>query len=492
MMCETRLAALRRLLAALMLAVPMFVLLSGSGAQAQPPGPNDCCQCDSTAFSCGPPNAGTCGVCPVVLMASCNGDTGLCATFTPTQTPTNTPTPPPTNTPTNSPSQTPTFTATNSPTDTPTATFTPTSTPTSTATDTPTETPTATPTNTPTNTPTVTDTPTETPTSTPTDTPTITPTPTETPTETPTNTPTDTPTATDTPTETPTQTPTNTPTETPTPTDTPTETPTSTPTETATPTDTPTETPTLTPTVTPTNTETQTPSPTPGADDCCQCNGLGSTCGPPIAGACGTGPSGTPCVPVFQAACQMNGLCATFTPTPTITPTFTSTSTPTNTPTITPTSTPTATPTDTGTPTNTPTQTATPTLMPPEITGGAVGGSTSVQGMGVPNPNPGNNCIRIFKCVTPNGPCPGPNDMLIGQGSVDAQGKFFIGVSPPLVAGDKIYAFDVCNTLTGPVVTVVAPGQTVPLLSPPTLLGMALILTLVGIYGMIRMRQSSS
>jgi hypothetical protein len=188
-------------------------------------------------------------------------------------------------------------------------------------------------------------------------------------------------------------------------------------------------------------------------------------------------------VPVFQASCLGNGLCATFTPTPT------DTGTPTNTPTETATFTPSSTPTDTATPTDTPTPTSTPTPMPPAITGGAVNGSTSVQGMGVPNATPGNNCIQIFKCSTPAGPCPGPSDILIGMGSVNSQGKFVIGVSPPLVTGDKIYAVDVCNMLTGPVVTVTA-GQVVPLLSPPLMLAMAFVLTLVGILGVARLRRS--
>ncbi|HVM98094.1 MAG TPA: hypothetical protein VMT89_16995, partial [Candidatus Acidoferrales bacterium] len=195
-----------------------------------------------------------------------------------------------------------------------------------------------------------------TPTSTPTST--NTPTPTETPTSTWTSTftatPTRTPTVTPTFTYTPTSTPTATPTRTPTPTNTPTSTPTPTPTSTFTPTWTPTITQTPTVTLTPTRTSTPTVTPTvtntPGATDCCQSGGVVLSCGPPVNGQCGAGN-----IPIFGAACQGDGTCATFTATPTWTSSPTGTITFTPTPTNTPTSTSTSTPSPSPVPTTTPT-----------------------------------------------------------------------------------------------------------------------------------------
>lgn len=117
-----------------------------------------------------------------------------------------------------------------------------------------------------------------------------------------------------------------------------------------------TTTPTPTLTSTPTNTPTQTTTPAPGANDCCAC---GPFCSAPVSGSCGV------CGTVFNAVCDDDGSCTTFTPTPTRTPTTTPTASftwtagpsPTNTATVTSTPTPTVTPTttNTGTPTQTPT-----------------------------------------------------------------------------------------------------------------------------------------
>ncbi len=346
----------------------------------------------------------------------------------------------------------------------PTATTTPTATSTATPTDTPTATPTATPTETPSGTPTETptDTPTASPTATPTDTPTHTPT--ETPTSTPTNTPTDTPSATPTatPTDTPTHTPTNTPTAPPTltptatptwtPTDTPTQTPTSTPTRT--PTITPTSTPTLTPTDTPTTTPTRTPTSTPTMT-----------------------PTSTP------------------TRTPTNTPTITPTSTPTSTPTITPTSTPTRTPTDTPTITPTRTLTSTPTITPtpqpaaPALAAGLAPGDDNVSGTGAPGRGP--TCIRIYE-IGPNKvvDIPPPDDVLLGQGGTDAGGNFSIVLTRPLVAGDVIYALDVCDDppLAGALLLIFDPAAA-PLLSASMIAVGIGVLGLVALLAMARLRK---
>jgi predicted outer membrane repeat protein len=169
------------------------------------------------------------------------------------------------------------------------------------------------------------------------------------------------------------------------------------PTSTPTPTPTDTLTPAPTPTVTPTSTS------TPSGDDCCQCEGSVTACGPPANNSCGS------CMVVFHAVCSgSTGLCVTLTPTPTLTaspspsstdtpmatptetpppsptttsaetPSYTATATETpittatetasDTPTDTPTGTPTDTPTDTPAeaPTDTPIPTATPTSTPTE------------------------------------------------------------------------------------------------------------------------------
>ena len=322
---------------------------------------------------------------------------------------------------------------------TPTPTGTPTKTPTATATSTPTSTPTATPTATPTSTPT------STPTETPTDTPTQTPT--DTPTATPTNTPT--PTPTDTPTPTPTNTPTPTPTNTPTltPTDTPTQTPTATPTSTptATPTSTPTATPTSTPTATPTNTPTSTPTSTPTA---------------------------------------------TPTNTPTSTPTSTATSTPTATPTSTPTDT--NTPTPTNTPTNTPTATPTRTPVPgaPAITGGNVGGSTTITGTGIGAPGCTPSPIEVFDCG-PDRICHDGDDVPLAVVSASySNGNFTIVLAKPLVPGQRIYVTDGCHDpiLSGPV-TVPYPTEA-PLMSRDLIVLLVAALGLVGLLGVARLRRS--
>jgi hypothetical protein len=283
-------------------------------------------------------------------------------------------------------------------------------------------------------------------------TPTATNTPTDTPTLSPTSTPTDTSTPTSTPTGTPTRTPSNTPT------DTATRTPSNTPTETGTPTNTPTitDTPTVTPTRTPSNTptETGTPTNTPTITDT---------------------PTQTPTSPP--------------TDTPTVTPTRTNTPTASNTPTVTETPTQTATspPTNTPTTTNTPSPTSTPTPMPPEITGGAVAGSTTVTGRAIPNATPGNNCITVFDCGT-DGIC-STSDTPIGTGSVNAQGVYVVTVSPPLAAGERIFARDTCNDLNGPPV-VVGAGTVAPVMSMTMVIVLAFALGAVGLLAVGRMRMT--
>jgi hypothetical protein len=71
----------------------------------------------------------------------------------------------------------------------------------------------------------------------------------------------------------------------------------------------------------------------------------------------------------------------------------------------------------------------------------------------------------------------GGDDTLIGTGHTDAAGNFNdgqsgIGVSPALVSGEKIFAFDADHSIAGPIVTVPPPAPTptpqtnVPAVSP--------------------------
>jgi hypothetical protein len=237
-----------------------------------------------------------------------------------------------------------------------------------------------------------------------------------------------TPTPTQTATGTPTALPTNTPTDTPTPL--PTNTPTGTPTETATPTE------TGTPTSTPTATETPTRT-------------------------------------------------ATFTPTdtPTITATPTETGTPTNTPTPTETGTPTSTPTVTPTspPTDTPTTTPTATPKAPEITGGAVAGSTTVSGTAIPN-----HCIEIVDCGDDR-MCGTYDDVVIGSGTANAFGFFTVNVSPPLEPRQVIFARDCTDDLDGPPVGVTF-ATIAPAMSPRMIAFLALALGFLGLAALMRAR----
>ncbi|MEO8601517.1 MAG: hypothetical protein ABI629_02965 [bacterium] len=147
----------------------------------------------------------------------------------------------------------------------------------------------------------------------------------------------------------------------------------------------------------------------------------------------------------------------TNTGTPTLTATPTLTTTPTSTPqssnTVTATVTASLTPSVTATPTASNTATATP-IATPRITSGAAGGSTRVFGVGAPNVSaPG------IEIVAENG------NQVIGTGGTNGAGAFTdgqagIGLTRPLVAGERIFPRDVTNGVTGPFV-IVAP-------QPPT------------------------
>jgi hypothetical protein len=146
---------------------------------------------------------------------------------------------------------------------------------------------------------------------------------------------------------------------------------------------------------------------------------------------------------------------------PTEVPTAVPTETPTEMGTATNTGTPTETPTETQTftPTNTPTNTPVPSPM---ITGGALEGSTGVVGTGA-----GNTTIEIR---TEGG------GETLGSGSTNASGNFNIGLSRPLVDGERIVAVDTGNGITGPPVTVRGVPAQIPALGDLGALALALIL----------------
>ncbi len=412
-------------------------------------------------------------------------------TSTPTATPTVTNTPTATGTITSTPTDTGTATATathtgtvtstptatGTVTDTPTATFTVTDTPTatgtvtSTPTDTGTATATATHTGTVTSTPTATGTVTDTPTATftVTNTPTATGTVTETPTAT--FTATETPTATGTVTETPTHTGTATATATHTGTATATRTATGTVTDTPSATVTATDTPTSTGTVTATATHTGTTTATPTATFTVTSTPTSTGTTTAIASSTGTVTSTPTATGVNTATITATGT-NTATATATATVTATRTSTATGTVTATATATPTATVTVTTTPTSTP--------RPPMITGGNVAGSNHVIGTSAAG-CPGMNIIRIFDCGPGQPPvCYDGDDVLIGTGSKRPDGSFDVAVSPPLRAGERVYAVDYCfgTPLIGPsaLVTAIAPAP--PLGPYGVLLALAALLWL--------------
>ena len=158
--------------------------------------------------------------------------------------------------------------------------------------------------------------------------------------------------------------------------------------------------------------------------------------------------------------------------------------------------TPTATPTETPTETPTATPTETPTGGgPPVVTGGTTDGSDTGTGDGPPNLGP--TCLRVYE-VGPNHVPDGgmPDDEFLGQGGTDGSGHFSIMLNRKLVTGDVIFVIDVCDPFSpgdpfvGPtqVVTGTAPA---PALSPGGLAGALILLSLIGLIGLLRRQRRS-
>ena len=126
--------------------------------------------------------------------------------------------------------------------------------------------------------------------------------------------------------------------------------------------------------------------------------------------------------------------------------------------------------------------------VPPQISGILlVAGGTTVFGHGAPNiPSPALKICSAGPNGVPDGCGPGTDDVLLGSGGTDASGTFVHGnsagivLSRPLVAGEKIFAIDTQNNLTGPAVQV-RPAPVIPDVNPwgATALGGALLLAML-------------
>jgi hypothetical protein len=119
-----------------------------------------------------------------------------------------------------------------------------------------------------------------------------------------------------------------------------------------------------------------------------------------------------------------------------------------------------------------------------------------VGGHGAANePDP---CIKIYDCG-PNKICyQVPDDLVIGHGGTNAAGFFSMTLTRPLVPGEEIYSQDDCvlnggvigpAALRGPIVVVTRPAPA-PTLSPAMIVVLAATLSLVGLFGLARVRRN--
>lgn len=93
--------------------------------------------------------------------------------------------------------------------------------------------------------------------------------------------------------------------------------------------------------------------------------------------------------------------------------------------------------------------------------GGLPVGTTRVFGVGTPHAIPGDTCIEIYSVGSngvPDDPPGSVDDELLGTGGTDADGNFVDGmdmpgimIDPPLGPDTRIFAYDVCEDLVGPV-----------------------------------------
>lgn len=100
-------------------------------------------------------------------------------------------------------------------------------------------------------------------------------------------------------------------------------------------------------------------------------------------------------------------------------------------------------------------------------------GTLRVFGAATPNAKPGDTCIAIYAVGAngrPDSPPGSVDDEILGTGGtdelgnlVDVSGTSGIPLSRPLGGGDRVFAYDACEELSGAVVTVIVPA---PALTP--------------------------
>ena len=118
-------------------------------------------------------------------------------------------------------------------------------------------------------------------------------------------------------------------------------------------------------------------------------------------------------------------------------------------------------------------------------------GTARIFGTGTPEGKPSDSCIQIYLVGangTPDSP-PGSVDYeLLGTGGTDAAGNFVdlsdmpgIPLSRPLGIGDRIFAYDVCEALTGAAVAALVPAPVVSAAGLGAVVGVLLIVALIGL-----------
>ena len=122
------------------------------------------------------------------------------------------------------------------------------------------------------------------------------------------------------------------------------------------------------------------------------------------------------------------------------------------------------------------------------ITGGYVGGSTTITGTGIGEPGCTPGPIQVFDCG-PDKICHTVDDFpLVVVSASYSNGNFTIVLKEPLEVRHSIYVTDGCTApILSPSVTVGYPAEA-PLMSPAVLLILAATLGLLGLVTLSRIR----
>jgi hypothetical protein len=134
------------------------------------------------------------------------------------------------------------------------------------------------------------------------------------------------------------------------------------------------------------------------------------------------------------------------------------------------------------------------TATDPSSGGGTPGlpvGTARIFGTGTPEGKPNDSCILIYLVGpndTPDSPPGSVDDELLGTGGTNAAGNFVdssemagIPLSRPLGIGDRVFAYDVCEGLTGAVVAAIVPAPVLSAAGLSMAVGMLLIVALIGL-----------